>query len=340
MKPLTAFVIVFTAVLATVVIEEYRIKNLQEEIIRLRALPDLEIYAGPMPRAGTESGSDAVLPDPAPINEPEKDEVDVPEAPTEDQQADPAIGDNAVNEEDTPDEVKPSPPTDQPALSGSMRNVPEDFPSPDEDSVKALAVSAYSDLYYQLGLSNRERAYFEKLLNERTMKRQQLAMKWVQAEAGQRAGVEQEMNSMEEDFLDQLLVFLKRERDLEAFVKYDEKQASRQMLIQMRPIMDQLGVTLEVEKETRAIEVLDEIRRRIGSTAWESIEGLKRMAAGDALEVFDQQWEEATTLLKPAMAEFLNESEVKAFFESRDQLRQSIRASLKDGVEQLSGGAE
>lgn len=319
MKPSFTIAAVVIAVLATVVIEEYRIKNLQAELQRLRALPrDVGADGGADPAAEAPgAGDDAVLPDPV---SPPADGGKAP-ATNGDEQADPAgaAGTGALK---------------------SIRQVPEDFPSPDEEAVKVAALSPYSDLYYDLGLNNRERAYFGELLDRRTERRQALAMKWVEAAPAERDEIEAQLAEAEAESRREIEAFLNRESDMVRFSNYDAMRPARELVVQMRPLMDQMGVALERDKELQTMAAVHAARQRVGSIDWESIEGLKRMVAGDAPEVFDEHWAAETEALKESLPGFLNEEEIEAFFASREQLGRSIRESLVSGAEQLAGEPE
>lgn len=326
MKPSFAIAAVIVAVLATVVIEEYRIKNLQAELQRLRALPrdtaaeDAAEDGGSEPAAGTPSaGDDAELPDPVSPSA-DEGEADAPAADGDEESAAGEAGENA-------------------ALK-SIRQVPEDFPSPDDEAVKAAALSPYSDLYYDLGLNNRERSYFGELLDRRTERRQALAMKWVEAAPAERDAIEDQLAEAEAESRREIEAFLNRESDVVTFSNYDTMRPARELVVQARPLMDQMGVALERDKERKTIAAVHEARSRAGSIDWESIEGLKRMVAGDAPEVFDEHWEAETAALKESLPGFLDEQETEAFLASREQLGRSIRESLASGVEQLAGESE
>ncbi|WP_296929744.1 hypothetical protein [uncultured Marinobacter sp.] len=144
MKPQFAIASVVVAVLATVVVEETRIAKLRDELNRLKAIP-------------------ADTPPIVPVAD-DPGEPGVPDQPADGTLEPPDSGETTVT----------------PAASPvGFRAVPEDYPEPAPERVKALALSPYALLHLELGLNPRECAYLDDLLEQRARSLQQLAGRWL-----------------------------------------------------------------------------------------------------------------------------------------------------------------
>ncbi|MCH7226919.1 hypothetical protein [Haloferula sp. A504] len=302
MKPAVAISAIVIAVLATVVIEETRIKKLQDEITGLRALP---------PR----------VPDKAPPLVVE-----------------PAEGEDPVEPAIEP-EVEPTAPPPVPGL----RTVPENYPAPEEDRIREIALSPYSHLHYALNLTNRERAYFEDLMASRRLEKQQLAGQWIDALPEDRLSIGQSMEDIDSMTQDRIRTFLGNEDDFETYVAYDLMQPERELLSQIAPVMDQPvetaegvtepGVVLELEKELKLIEAMHRARKAAGGIDWNSLQGMKAMAEPDALERFKEEWTKTGEILATEIGTFLDETEARRFLAAREQVMATQVETLETAIE-------
>jgi hypothetical protein len=302
MKPAVAITAVVIAVLATVVVEETRIKKLQDEITQLRALPPREPGPGPSVAA-------------------EPDEGELPETPAADPVAEPAA---------------------PPPVPG-LRTVPENYPAPEEDRIREVALSPYSQLHYSLNLTNRERAYFEDLLTSRRLEKQQLAGQWIDALPEDRLGIEKSMKEINSMTDDRIRAFLGDEDDFETYLAYDRMQPERELLSQIAPVMDQPletedgttepGVVLELEKELKLIEAMHQARKAAGGTNWNSIDGMNAMVEPDALERFKEEWTQTGEILAAEIGTFLDETEARRFLAAREQVMAAQLETLEAAIE-------
>lgn len=291
MKPAAAISAVVVAVLVTVVIEETRIKQLNDEIIRLRALP---------------------VPEETPVTEPSS-----AAAP------DPAV----------PDAEEAPAPAEVPEPAPGLRQVPESYPAPDKKRIQEVAQSPYSQLHYELNLTNRERSYLEELLFARQLEQQQLAGRWLDALPEDRATIEKSITEIDTMTMDRVREFLGDEADFATFTAYHDRQPDREQLAKLAPMMDQEGVALELEKELAIIDAMHEARSDAGAIDWDSLAGMKAIAEGGALERFEEEWAKTGENLSARLGDLLDEKEAAAFTAAREQLKEAQLETLKDAIE-------
>lgn len=225
----------------------------------------------------------------------------------------------------------PPPPTPAPGL----RNVPENYPAPDEERIQKVALSPYSQLHYALNLTNRERAYFEDLLGARRLEQQELAGQWIDALPDDRIGIEQSMDEIDKLTEGRVRDFLENDGDFQAYLTYHAMQPERELLSQLAPVMDQKGVVLELDKELKLIEAMHQSRTSAEGIDWNSLEGIKAVAEGGAMERFTEEWDKQGELLSAAIGEFLEEAEVEALLAAREQVKGIRIESLESAIEAI-----
>lgn len=317
MKPQHAIAVVVVAVLATVVIEETRIAKMREQLVRLQALP---------------TDAPRTEPEPLDLDPPEPDRPPVTEAGAEPAKV--IVKDGAATPvEDPVDATEATPP---PAAGTGFREVPERYPAPDDDRVKALALSPYALLHFSLALTPRECAYLDDLLAERARQQQELAAKWLAAEPAARDAVTAEMDNAISRSDDAIRTFLKRDADFESFAAFHALQPERELLAQFAPLMDAAGVSLPLEKEQKLVEAMHRARIGTGGIDWNSPEALAAMVAGDVASRFEKEWNEQGEALAPEVNKILSEEEASAFLEARQQVGETRKASLAEAAEALA----
>ena len=315
MKPAATISLVVVAVLTTVVIEEIRIKKLRAEILRLGSLPtDQPITITPEDILKRET--------PLPGRPPEK--------PTE-------FEPKPTPPAETPDPVVPevTPPT-----VSSGRQVPAEYPEPLEDRIKEIALGPYSDLHYELGLSNRERAYLSDLLSERMQEQQRYSMAWIEGSPEVRKEIESEMTKALAASDEKVRAFLGDDEDFELFQLYHEMQPARSLVAQLIPLMDHEGVSLELADEQKLVVAMHEARTAVEGIDWSSAEALRAVAEGDAKERFEKEWAERTEALKVSLPEFLDENTVEVVLSGREQVKATLLESLESAIETIEGAGE
>lgn len=302
MKPAAAISAVVIAVLVTVVIEESRIKQLRAEVTRLRELPGRSTPGG--------SGDGKLAQEP------------------------PSTADAPPGETGEPG---PSPePAEAPALPG-RRQVPVDYPAPADDVVKQLAQGPYAQLHLELGLTNREAAYLEEALMAQGMEMRELAARWVEALPDDRAQVKAAMDAAEARAGERIRNFLGNDEDFTTFTTYRAKQPEREMLGQMLPILDQQGVVLEIEQEQALVDAMHQAREATGGIHWNSPTAIKVIAAGDAVDRFEEQWNKIGETLRSELGDILEPAQVDAVLAARDQLKAPRLESVKATAAAIQG---
>lgn len=244
--------------------------------------------------------------------------------------------DEAAPPNPAPATVDPGP---EPAAPAATGRVPADFPEPDEARIRALAVGPNSALYYALNLNNHERAYLEHLLENRAQLEAKFAQTWMAASPDGRSAIEAAMRPEIGHIDAEIHDFLEHNSARATFAVFQEKQSERALAEELRPLLDQAGLSLDQEKESRLIDALHQARVATGSLRWDSIEALPVIAAGGAPEKFEQQWDARTELLAAALPEFLTEEETAAVLEARAQLKEPRLAGVRMAVEALGAAA-
>jgi hypothetical protein len=307
MKPQHAIAVVVVAVLATVAIEETRISKMRAEIIRLRTIPLDE-----------PSNIGAIVAETVDLNDPAQ------------KQPEPAATPAPTPKPEAP--APPSPPTG--------RIIPDDFPDPDDPTIKQLAIGPNSDFAYEIGLDNRERAYLAELLNRRSRAEQETVAKWISTPPLESSDLEDAMTLITLKSEDEIATFLGSESDIRAFADYHAMRPERDQLAAMAGALDEAGATLEIEKEKQLIEALYQARVGTGSLDWNSPAGLIATAEGGALERFEKEWQTQTEALTGLLPKFLSESETAAVLKSREGLKSDMTASIKAAIEAINGEDE
>jgi hypothetical protein len=307
MKSRYTIALVVISILATVAIEESRISKMRTEINRLQAIPRDE-----------PSDISDIVAKTVDLNDPAQNHVESAPAP------EPIPEPKAA----TP----PSPPAD--------RVVPEEFPDPDDATIKQLAIGPNSNFSYEIGLNNRERAYLAFLLDRRSSLLQDTAAKWIAASPDERPRLENTMTLIVANSEDQIATFLGNEADAKAFADYHAMQPEREMLSSMSAALDEAGTTLPIEKEQELITSLYQARVGTGSLDWNSPAGLKAIAESDPQERFETEWENQTQALNGLLPKFLTESETAAVLQSREGMKEDMITSIESVVEAIDGGSE
>lgn len=291
MKPVTALSLVVIAVLATVVIEETRIKKLQAEIIALRAL-----------RAPAASAPAAPIPAPA-----------APAAP---------MGDETVAPPSAPAPVSPAPAAVPP------RHLPAEYPDPDLTRIQQLAVGDRASLYLEFGLTSREQAYLEDLIAEWKLGRTRLCGQWLGADEASRPAIMESIQQAEEGATATLRAFFGNDEEFNRMLQHLAAQPERELVRQMTPLMDAKGIALERAKEEQLIEALFRLRDVVGDIDWSSPAALEFIAAGTARDRFSASWEQTQKALPQLLATFLTTEEAAAVIEARASLHDGLLESL------------
>lgn len=313
MKPAATISLVIVAVLTTVVIQELRIKDLKKEIVRLGKLPTNqpvsitpeEILAG---------------------------ETKLPTPP-----GSPAASNAGIPATDEGPGTGSKPEVTPPAELPGLRKLPEDYPKPSEDEIKQAALGPYSALHYDLGLNNQERVYFDDLLRVRQSKQQELAQAWITADDEGREEIEAQMETQLTGSDEAIRTFLRRDEDFELFAAYHAMQPERMTVAQLVPLMDQQGVSLELEDEKKLVAAMHEARMEADGIDWNSAEALQAVVNGDARKRFEQEWSSRTEALRSKLPELLDEKTIEVVMAGREQLKANLDESLESAIEMING---
>lgn len=233
--------------------------------------------------------------------------------------------------------AQPAPAAPAAAVETPSRGIPDDFPEPDDERSRALAQGPYAELHYELGLSNRERAYLDHLLLERGRAGQEAAHRWLETPAAERAAIEDELSAALAAAEQPLAAFFISEFESEQFHHYDSRSSAREFLEQLRPLMDQNGLVLGPEQERELLDAIHRSREAAGATRWNSLDGLRVAASGEALDRFDREWQAQEPLLIQELGSFLEVSDAATVLECLRELRQPARAQVEEMVRMACG---
>lgn len=302
MKPAVAISAIVIAVLATVVIEETRIKKLQSEITQLRALPPTE-------------------PDKAPplVVEPVEGEgpVDPPIEP----------------------EVEPTPPPPVPGLRTVPENYPA--PSDEQVSKNSLSPFSQLHLALGL-TNREQAYFEDLIASRRLEKQQLAgqwidALPEDRLNIEQSMG---EIDSMTHDRIRAFLEndedfetyvgydMMQPERELLSQIAPVMDQP-----VETEEGVAEPGVVLELEKELKLIEAMHQARKSAGGIDWNSIHGMKAMAEAEALERFKEEWTKTGEILAAEIGTFLDETETRRFLAAREQVMATQIETLEAAIE-------
>ena len=127
--------------------------------------------------------------------------------------------------------------------------------------------------------------------------------------------------------------FLEDDDDFDTYVAYHAMQPERELLSQIAIVMDQAGVVLELEKELKLITAMHDARKAAGAIDWNSLEGMKAIAGGGALERFKEEWDKQGEILTAEIGSFLDQTEVDAFLAAREQIKSAQLEGLQSAIE-------
>lgn len=212
--------------------------------------------------------------------------------------------------------------------------LPPDFPAPDLEQIKALALGDRADLYLEMGFTSTEQAYVEMIVTTQLKRQQELAAAWLAAAPEERESIDAELNQLKGEADDALRAFLNNDEELALLKEGLSLQADRDHYKQLVPFLTIQGVTFDKAKEDRFIEAMHEIRRTLGAIDWNSPDALAYHATGNAGMKFREEWKRTGEALEDVLPVFLTEKEVDAVFAARKEVFESWIEMISPTVEE------
>jgi len=203
--------------------------------------------------------------------------------------------------------------------------------------VKVAVAMMYSDYVESLDLTKEEKDYFQNLLGQEMADQQELGMKLLSATPEEQTKLMEEMEKRKKDNEEAIKTFLNDEEDYKAFETYKDRLPERQQLDGIRGALAAKQVPLDTATEDKLMDAMYRARTQPGLTDFNGPRGLEEMVNGNAVERFEEDWTRQQETLRKEVGGLLNESQMKAFAEYQEQMKEFQLMGLKMGQEMMSG---
>ena len=189
--------------------------------------------------------------------------------------------------------------------------------------IKAMSAVWFADLVDEFGLSREEEDYFLRLVAGSMSAQQNIGMKVMTAKtAEERKALEEEIESAKNETREAVKSFLNNDEDFAAYERYEEQLPERQQLEALRDTMLEAGFPLTPDQEDQVIEAMFQVRTsRTDGTDWHGAGGMEAIAGGDAVEMFEQEWEESSRATAEEVGKILEGEQLEAFKKYQVQIK-------------------
>ena len=313
MKPLPTLGLVAVAVAITVAIEEMRIADLRDRLEQSSAIPT------PQPDPSRrETPLDSVA-------------SATPAAPTKasDRPAKPATSTKEPEEDDEALGKTVRKMWDNPAGKAMMNQ-----------GVKVAVAMMYEDFIESLDLTKEEKDYFKNLLGQGMADQQEIGMKMMNATPDERQALVKELEERKKANEDAIKAFLNSEEDSKRFTDYQNRLPERQQLEGIRATFGAKNAALDTDTETRLVEAMYQVRTNSNAADFTGPDAWSKMADGGLVKNFEQNWDAQEQKLVKEAGTFLDENQLAAFKEYRQQLKEMQLMSMKMAEKMMSGEEE
>jgi hypothetical protein len=269
MKSGTWAVMLVAAIAIVVGIEEWRISGLRGEIAKLSEQETAEPGARGTARHMPAGDSLAAKPSRSGRAPDAADDDDTPAPPDRDD------GEESLNK--TLRKM-----VDNPATKAMMNQ-----------GVKAMAGMWFKDLVKEFDLNDEEEDYFINLVAGGFAEQQTIGLKMMDTKTDEeRKALKEEIETAKRETKESIKEFLNNEEDWQAYQDYEDRLPERQQLDGLRATMAQAGQPLSPEQEGQVVEAMYRARKSgTDSIDWEGSGGMEAMASGNAVELFERDWE-------------------------------------------------
>ena len=291
--------IVALAVMATVVVEEYRIAEIRERLPKAEPAVEAALTPSSQPSA-VAAGTDA------PVKTKSSEEL----------RPEPPVKEAAVLEE---------------SIVGTARKMWENAAGKSMMSQQAkMAVALmYQNFIDGLKLSSKEADYFRDLLGRAVTDQQELGMKMLGATDEERETLEAELKEREAKTQEEIRKFLNNEEDFKAYNAYKERLPEYQQLDGVRTAMTEAGAPLEPETEKKLVEAMFRARVAAKGPDLNGPAAMEELAKGNVTETFDKSWNAQQEALRAETAGLLTPAQAEAFMEYQKQAKEMQLMGLK-----------
>jgi hypothetical protein len=313
-KPLPTFGLVAVAIAITVAIEESRIAGLRDRLDKSSAVAATP--AGSPAKEALASTASATTPA-TPLPTKSSDRPVKPAATPEGEEGDEELGKTVRKMWDNP-------------AGKAMMN----------QGVKIAVAMMYEDFIESLELSKEEKDYFKNLLGQGMADQQEIGMKMMNATPDERTALTKELEERKKANEDAIKAFLNSEDDSKRFADYQNRLPERQQLEGIRATFGAKNATLDADTETRLVEAMYQARTNSKGADFTGPDAWSKMADGGLVKNFEQNWEaQEQTLMKEADA-ILDDSQLAAFKDYRQQMKEMQLMSMKMAEKMMSGEEE
>jgi hypothetical protein len=316
MKTLPTVGLVAAAVIITVAIEEIRIADLRHRLDELfaasSASADSSQTTAPYPAVAAAPADSA---DPAPTKS--SDRPAKPPTTKEADEDDEALGKTVRKMWDNP-------------AGKAMMN----------QGVKIAIAMMYEDFIESLELSKEESDYFKNLLGQSMADQQEIGMKMMNASEEERTALAKELEERNKANQEAIKAFLNSEDDSKRFTDYQNRLPERQQLDGIRATFGAKNATLDPDTETRLVEAMYQARTNAKGADFTGPDAWSKMADGGLVKNFEQNWEaQEQSLMKEADA-ILDDNQLAAFKDYRQQMKEMQLMSMKMAEKMMSDEGE
>ena len=206
--------------------------------------------------------------------------------------------------------------------------------------VKLAVAMMYEDFIESLDLGKEEKDYFKNLLGQSMADQQEIGMKMMNATPEERVALGKELEERKKTNEDAIKAFLNSEEDSKRFTDYQNRLPERQQLDGIRATFGAKNAALDADTEARLVEAMYQSRTNSKASDFTGPDAWSKMADGGLVKNFEQNWgAQEQTLIKQADA-ILDDSQLAAFKEYRQQVKEMQLMSMKMAEKMMSGKGE
>ena len=206
-----------------------------------------------------------------------------------------------------------------------------------KQGIEAGLPMIYGDFINSLGLNDEESKYFQELLTKRMLDQQQLGMKWVQADEEGRASLAIEMEKLAEESSVKIDEFLQNEEDAVSFKRYEQQLPERRQMRGVRNALSDNPFTepLTPEVEERLVDTLYQARLNSGEGNGSDEENWEKLAETGDFRVIEERWRATDVEIAKNIPDVLTPTQSEAFLDYWKTARTMQAAEYKMGMQMM-----
>jgi len=206
--------------------------------------------------------------------------------------------------------------------------------------VKVAVAMMYEDFIESLSLDKAEADYFKNLLGRNMADQQEIGMKMMNATDEERQALGKELEERKKANEEAIKTFLNSEEDSKRFTDYQNRLPERQQLEGIRATFGAKNATLDAATETRLMEAMYQARTEAKGVDFTGSDAWSKMADGGLVANFERNWEAQEQPLMKEAGAILDDTQLAAFKEYRQQLKEMQMMSMKMAEKMMSDEAE